>query len=222
MRLHGRLLRIGLFIPLYLVTMVLVHELGHAMTAAYVMPADIRLFVWPGVELYPDWGQRYPEAWPDRIPALTYVLPRPSQFVKRGTTPSGLPGYMVTDVAELERMKRSEHVSKLMGSAGTMLLALVSLLLIALLKPKGIALWLLSTGALLHVDLLAGTAFPIFFDARHLYFWGSATPEAVDALTGMGISQRVSVSAILVLALLHSLLLYYLLAIKLRRRGQPL
>jgi hypothetical protein len=190
--------------------MVLVHELGHATSAALLIPGDVRLYVYPGHELFPDWGRQFPETWPEKSPALTYV--RPDIPIGAWPFTPGTQGYAV--------MKRNDHLIRLMGSASTLLLALASLALIALLKPRGVALWILGAGALLHMDLLTGTVFPVFFDARHLYFWGGESPETVDALTGLGVPERISVTAVILVSTGLCVWHYWLLRFKLRRGRQ--
>jgi hypothetical protein len=215
MQRQGRFLRVLLIFPLYFLTMVVVHELGHALSAAYLVPGEIRLYVWPGYELYPDWGRQFPETWPERSPAMTYVLPDTAPGQWRFTP--GVPPYAVWNDGGPKTLERNVHLTRLMGSASTLLFALAALTLLTWLKPRGLMLWLLAAGALLHLDILTGTVFPVFFDARHLYFWGSSAPEAVDALAGIGVPAGVAITAIGVLSLLQSLWLYYLLALNPRR-----
>jgi hypothetical protein len=202
MRLRESLLRLLPIIPLYFVTMVLVHEAGHAVAASCLMPGDVRIYVWPGYELYPDPGRRFSEAWPEKTPAFTYVTyVRPDPLSAPWTYTPGIPPYAVWNGDTPAAMPRDVNVVKLMGAAATLLFSVAALCLLALLKPQGFVLWLLAAGALLHLDMLTGTVFPVLFGARHLYFWGGEAPEAVDALAGLGVPENIAVTAVILLSL---------------------
>ena len=215
MRRRERIRTLLLLAPLYFATMVLVHELGHATIAATLVPGDVRIYIWPGYEILPDWGRTFPESWPDKTIAMTYVRPQPPDMQWKFT--AGVPPYAVGEGDGVEKLGYAINLSKVMGSVSTLLVSLTALALILLLKPRGLALWLLAAGALLHLDILTGTVFPLAFDARHFYFWGSETPEALDALTQLGISRAGTTAAIVALSLLQFGGLYYVL----RVRGRP-
>ena len=108
-------------------------------------------------------------------------------------------------------LRRHESLIKLMGSTTTLLFGLLSLVLISLCKPEGLARWLLSAGSMLHLDMLAYTVFPMFFGTRHLILIGGALPQPVEALSGLGISNVFSIAAIVSLSLLQLGWLYHLL-----------
>lgn len=204
---QGRTLRLLLLVPLYFAAMVLLHELGHALTAGLLIPGEVRLYVWPGVELLPDVGREFPETWPARIPAMTYVRP---EVQMQWTYTPGIPPYVIKEAVDGQRIERNHNITKLMGSTITLLFSLASLGLIALLKPEGFARRLLAAGSLFHVDILLGTEMP-YFDARHLYFWGSERPEALDALADLGAPPSLAAAAILTVSLLELVALYRLM-----------
>lgn len=204
MRLQGRYIGILLIIPLYFAVMVLVHEFGHLAGVAYSTDAEARIYVWPGYEIYPDPGRRYVAQWPGRSPAFTDVR------ITSTVSPAELG-------AQIEDLMASHSFIMLMGSTATLLVSLVCLLLLTLLKPKGVLRWLCTSGALLNLDMLSYTVFPVFFNGAHLYYWGGTTPEPVVALAGLGVAQGLAVSAILLISLLQFAWLYHALQNKERQ-----
>jgi hypothetical protein len=219
--LQGRFLHILLTVPLFFLTMVLAHEAGHAVTAHYATRGEVRIYVWPGYELYPDPANTFPEAWPARTPAMTAVMPRPPQPVSLDTmAKAGLPSGIMISRREFYELRRHEHLMKLMGSTTTLLLALASLAALSLFKPKGTVLWLLAAGSLLHLDMLTYTLLPTLFGVRHLYWIGGEVSETLEALAGLGLKPGFSITAIVLLSLLQWVWLFYLLRVKLRRPVQ--
>lgn len=196
--------------------MVLVHEAGHAVAAEYATPAAIEIHVWPGYEVYPEFGKRTHEPWPKGAPAFTALYPQSAPI---GQDANGLRMFAF-DKNEMYLMQRHSSLIALMGTAATTLLALVSLSMISLFQPKGLVLWCLAAGSLLHLDMLTYAVLPTFVGVRHLYFIGGETAEPVDALSGLGFPVSFSLTAIILLSLLQCAWLYYLLRFRLHRGRQ--
>lgn len=196
--------------------MVLVHEAGHAVAAAYTTPAAIEIHVWPGYEVYPDFGERTRDPWPEGAPAFTSLTPQSAPI---GLDASGFRTFAF-DKGEMDLMQRHLPLIALMGTTATTFFALASLCLISLVQPKGLVLWWLAAGSLLHLDVLTYAVLPTFLGVRHLYFIGGETAEPVDALLGLGFPESFSLTAIILLSLLQCVWLYYLLRFKLRRVRQ--
>jgi len=204
-------------LPTFLVVMILIHEAGHAITASYSTDARVQIHIWPGYELYPDFGRRFQQIWPQGSPAVTTLSPRSPVQLARDAY-----GYyaVVFGRDEMERMQPHLPLIALMGTGATTFTAILALSLISLFKPKRLLLYCLATAALLHLDMLTYAVLPTFFGTRHLYFIGGETAEPVRALAGFGFSESASISGIILLSLLQLGWLYYLLRYKLRRPVQ--
>jgi hypothetical protein len=189
------LLSAAMLVAALLVLTILVHEAGHSITAEVVAGLDSRMYIWPGYELYPDFGSRYRSAWPN-TPAFVTVL-------------------QTSDAAYMLRLHYYENYILFMGSGLTQLVSLLSLCVMTLVRPKGILLWLLVSGSVLHYDMFTYTVFPLF-DLKHLIFWGGSVSEPLLALGRFGVPQYVAVPAIIGLSLLQFFWLYRLL----RKRHQ--
>ena len=212
--LQGRILRLLITFPAYLAVMILLHEAGHAVTAARSTDAKIQIHVWPGYELYPAFGNRFREKWPQGSPAVTTLSPASPTLLARDAYGS----YAVTFAEdEMRQMQPYLPLIALMGTAATTLSAFIALSLISLFKPKGLMLWCLAAGSLLHLDMLTYAVLPTFLGVRHLYFIGGETAEPVEALSGFGLPESLSIAAIILLSVMQCLWLYYLLTFKLRR-----
>ncbi len=201
MRFHGRWLRLLLIPPLYVLTMVLVHEMGHAWTIGHIPTVKSSIYIWPGYQVYPQIGMKFPEAWPEKTVAFTYVALY-SKFKPDGSDPLKHQGLLAQTVG---------HLALLAGSGATSLLSLLSLFLMSLFRPKGLCSWVLVAGSLMHLDMLTYTVFPVFFNVRHLILWAGEIPEPVEALFGLGVSRGFSVTAIILLSLVQFFWLYHLL-----------
>lgn len=197
--------------------MVLVHEAGHAVSAMYATDGVVQVHVWPGYELYPEFGNPTRGEWPRGSPAVTIVAPRPSASVTHDPASFRV---FTTDKNVMYRLQHHLGLISLMGTVATTLVALVALSLISLLRPKGLLMWCLVAGSQLHLDMLTYAFLPTFLGARHLYFLGGELPEPVNALSALGFPEGVSLTAIGLLSLLQWAWLYHLLRVKLRRPVQ--
>lgn len=177
--------------PVFLLAMILLHEAGHAGTAKLLAGVDCEIYVWPGFEIYPEFGHSHTARWNMGSLALTRVVPPESDAV-------------------LQRAMQYNDVILFMGSGFTQLLSLIALSVIAVARPRRVVLWLLVPLALLHIDMLSYTVFPLLH-LRHLLFWGGGHSETLMALGAAGIPQYVSVPAIVSLSLAQFFWLYLLL-----------
>lgn len=203
-------------IPLLMVT-ILVHETGHAVTARLLTGMKSEIHVWPGYQLYPKVGERYSLSWPEKSLAVTTLYP-PFPMLPANDF---LDGEKNPPVAWRFRGKVVEFSdwTMLMGSGATVLASLLSLLLIWILKPKGILLGALVLGSLMHFDMLTYSIFPVFFELPHLLVFGGSVPEPVRALTNLGVPDYFSVPAIIVLSIGEFSWLYLLLSRNVQARG---
>jgi hypothetical protein len=189
-----------LVMPVFLLAMILLHEAGHAGAVKLLVGIDCEIFIWPGFEIYPQFGHEQAAPWNGSL-AFTKVTP-----------PEG--------TAALQRVLDYHDVILFMGSGFTQLLSLMSLAALSLIRPQGMLLWLLVPGALLHTDMLSYTIFPLLH-MRHLVFWGGSNSETLIALAAGGIPQYVAVPAILLLSLGQFLWLSVLLRSRPLREKQP-
>jgi hypothetical protein len=180
-----------LVLPVFMSAMILLHEGGHAGTARLLAGIECEIYVWPGVEIYPDFGKEQLAPWNSKSLALTKVVPP-------------------ANAAVLQQVMDYNNVILFMGSGFTQLLSLLALVVITLVRPKGILLWLLAPCALLHLDMLSYTVFPLLH-LRHLLLWGGSHSETLIALGAAGIPQYVSVPVIVLLSLGQFYWLYRLL-----------
>ena len=179
-----------LVVPAFLAAMILLHEAGHAGTAQALTGIECQIYIWPGIEIYPQFGSDQLMPWNAKSLALTKVV-------------------VPDSAATLQRVLDHNNLILFMGSGFTQLLSLLSLLAISLLRPKGILRRLLIAGALLHIDMLSYTVFPLFH-LRHLLFWGGNHSETLMALGAVGIPLYLSVPVIVLLSLGQFFWLYLL------------
>jgi hypothetical protein len=138
-----------------------VHELGHAFTAVALGGQFYRLYVWPGIELWPELGQPYPQEWAGNI-GLTSM-----EFADHwGEWQRGL--------------------VYLMGSGSNMLLAAAALAALWIFKPAGLLRSVLFAETIMFIDLPMYTFLPLV-GLRHYIFAGGETPEPLDGAVRMGI-----------------------------------
>ncbi|MGV3590798.1 MAG: hypothetical protein ACO1PZ_03845 [Gammaproteobacteria bacterium] len=181
---RGALLAAG-----YFLAMIIVHELGHIAALHVVSDAHIRVSVWPGYELYPMPGQRFRGTWPARGVVVVepyWILAKPGEV---------LPASILATRGNEHHRELQKHsgLLKFMGAGATTLLSLICLILLTIRKPRAGLAVLFITGALLHVDMLSYTIFPLFLDAPHLYFFGGSEPEPLNGLVEMGLPQHLAV-----------------------------
>lgn len=197
-----------LLAPVVFMASVVIHEIGHAYAISKTGAANPIILVWPGYVIYPDFGEKVDLIWPGKSFAITEAMPISQETTHIG--PSLHPP--IAPTLDHERIRENESIIVLMGVVATTVTSLYSLACISLFRPRGILLWVLAGFSLMHIDALAYTIFPVFFDAPHFLFWGGTISEPITSLTDLGLSQTVCVTLILVLSIVQFVWLYLLLS----------
>lgn len=149
-----------------------VHELGHGITAKALGGEFRGLYVFPGVQVWPNAGQSYEGDWGLNV-GLAVTAPG----------------------AGWGRWERG--LVSLMGSGATMGLAVVALVSLWLLQPQGWLSHVLVAESLLYVDILFYTVLPAWFGMRHWFFFGGQTPEPLDGAELMGCPRWMFIALVL-------------------------
>jgi hypothetical protein len=207
---------VAISIPIIFIFSVLIHEYGHVLGAKIVGADNLNVYVWPGYELTPKFGEAYNGKWPKGAIGFGVFLPKNNPnisfnidiFSELSSTPS-------LNIQSLKPkytpITRTQHgVIALMGSALNLIISFISALLIYKFKPKGIWFVITACGSFLFYDILFYTVFPIFLSLPHLIFWGGNVAEPIIALSNLGIDQNISITLIILLSILQSLFLYKL------------
>jgi hypothetical protein len=189
-----------LTITVFLVTLILawalsliLHELGHGLTAQLLGGQIAWLRVWPGIEVWPSPGQVSEGWWGTAIAILGY---------------SPGPGWGTNSW--------QSAVVGLMGSGSNLLLAALALGILWLLRPRGWLRLLLMAEALLFADLLLYCTLPEFFRLPHYLVFGGNAAEPVNSAEALGCPRWVFV---LLVGLVSALMVWGLVAY--RRRSRP-
>ncbi len=156
-------LRFALIMALTALLGLLVHELGHGLTAAALGGRFTGLYVWPGVQVWPHPGAPYPREWQGWFGVATYL---PGADWQRGGWRFGL--------------------VSLMGSGTNFLLAALALGCLWLCRPRGGVRLVLLAEACMFLDLTAYTFFPLL-GLRHFLLIGGRIPEPLNGALEMGI-----------------------------------
>lgn len=155
----------------FLVTLALVwvaslilHEVGHGLTAQALGGQVNWLRVRPGIEVWPLPGQRSKGPWGDTaIAAVGYT-----------TGPDWGPGSW------------QDGVVGIMGSGSNLLLAALALGSLWLFRPRGWLRLLLMAQALMFADLLLYCTLPEFFGLPHYLFYGGDVAEPLNGAERLG------------------------------------
>lgn len=164
-----------------------VHELGHGFTAKLLGGGFHSLYVWPGVEIWPDFAQPYPGEWSGNIGMARLDFP--------DDWSAWQPGLVY-----------------LMGSGSNMLAGALALVLLWVLHPAGLLRILLVAETIMFIDLPFYTFLPLI-GLRHYVIVGGETPEPLDGAIRMGIPAW----AFLIIVGVSSILMVWGLASYLRR-----
>jgi len=216
------ILLVLLGMPAFFIFSFFLHEVGHALTAFYFDMTDISMYFWPGFNI------SFIMNGNDLFPNVTFesVNNRGANFMaSTGFNPPKLPENQISNIANyivftdynLPKLpyklpENQDGYISLMGSGLNYLLSLASIIYLYLTKQRGILFILAVAGAFLFYDILSYTIFPIFFDLRHLIFWGGTAPEPILALTKLGINQNFSVTFIIIVSIIHMLYLYKIMS----------
>jgi hypothetical protein len=173
------------------------HELGHGLTAQALGGDFAWLCVWPGIEVWPSPGKPVEGEWGTAIMRLAY------------TTGPGWGSDSWQD-----------GVVSLMGSGTNLLLAAVALGSLWLFRPQGWLRLLLMAQALMFADLLLYCTLPEFLGLPHYLVFGGSSTEPVDGAEALGCPRAVFIA----LTVLLSALMTWALVAYLRRdrRGDRL
>jgi hypothetical protein len=185
---------------------VITHEVGHAIAAEIDGSFDVRLYMWPGIQVYPDFGGERFETWPGTTLALTHITPV-LNLISAPSTELG------RDISSSESELQEEHlpIIQLMGCGINLLISLICLTLLLTLKPQaqGWTFKILFLGSLFYYDLLTYTVFPYFFNAPHLLFVGGNDSEPLIALQSLGVAEPLAAGMIIVISSLLTVLAYF-------------
>jgi len=169
------------FFPLAFIGLI-VHELAHGLTAEVLGGEFLALWVFPGIELWPDFGAPY-----DGI--FTYF---------------GLVRYLSgMDWTDTER-----GWATLMGAGSTFIVSIIALIALLLSKPRN--RWLrytLISLALWYFDMLTYTIFPQL-GLQHWIVLGGGTPEPVIGAEKLGVDRMLFTVGIAVTCTAMSLALW--------------
>ena len=116
---------------------VILHEFGHVVTAE-ILGYDVHIvYIFPGYQLYPDFGATFVGEWPTGRVAYTEV--------RSGTVFEAVPSNV-----QLELQMSDWRIAciKLMGSGFTWLISVIRLIAIRFLKPWSIFFYFLFVGLL--------------------------------------------------------------------------
>lgn len=194
-------------IPLYFILTVLTHEIGHAVTGKAVGLGTPIIHVWPGIQLYPDFGATLSsDDLHKRFVASVSFLPESKNLML--DFPKQHEFWNLTPTIKLSS-KRPHHEDSsssfvgFMGSGTTYFFSVVCIIFLLMFKPKGVLRNLIVLGSFLFYDILCYTVLPVFFGAPHLIVIGSNEPEPINAMVAMGIPFDVSVTLVIALCLIQ-------------------
>lgn len=140
-----------------------VHELGHGLATLALGGEFHALYVWPGIEIWPDPGQRLTARSMSNIGLVQ--LDFPSEWAEDGW---------------------QEGLIGLMGSGSNLVAAALALLALRALRPTGWLFYLLATESLMFLDILLYTFLPLI-GLRHFFFIGGSHPEPLVSAMMLGI-----------------------------------
>lgn len=168
----------------------ILHELGHGLTAQALGGNFTWLRVWPGIEVWPSPGRPVEGDWGTAIMRLAYT-----------TGPGWGPDSW------------QDGVVSLMGSGTNLLLAALALRCLWWFRPRGWLRLLLVAQALMFADLLLYCTLPEFLGLPHYLVFGGSSIEPVDGAEVLGCPRGVFIG----LAVLLSALMTWALVAYLRR-----
>lgn len=208
--------RLIVALPLGLIAVVILHEMGHALGAVLVGWDTPAIYIWPGVELYPGFAEAFVGNWPDNALGLTQ-LPSPQVnhlfivFNDANVISTPQP-QLVSVLPGLSSAPNTPEHAAIVGLMGSGLTLIISVVCLGLLLVKGITGWrrrLLVIGALFYLDFVTYCIFPGMFKLPHLVVFGGTQPEPVDALVALGFPRILVFLLCILLAALHTRLLMH-------------
>ena len=174
---------------------VIIHESGHLITAELLGKSNNTLYVWPGIEIYPQFSTELTRDWPDSSLSILYAFPKPE----------------INGIIDLSDWRRTLGIIKLMGSVSTLIVSMLSILILLVFRPIAPIRNALLVGSFFYYDILTYTVFPHFFNLKHLIVIGGSDPEPITALKAIGFSTANSIQLILSICLFVMLSQLYVL-----------
>jgi len=140
-----------------------VHELGHGSTAQFLGGTFRGLYVWPGIQIWPSFGEQFQGEWQGFVGVVSYSYGE--DWLQDGW---------------------QVGLVQLMGSGANLILAILSLSALWAIRPrKWIRLFLLAE-AFVFTDMLFYTFLPLI-GLRHWFFFGGDSAEPLLGATKLGI-----------------------------------
>lgn len=140
-----------------------VHEVGHGLTTVALGGKFHALYVWPGIEIWPNPGQRLTTRRMSNIGLAR--LDFPEKWREDGW---------------------QEGLIGIMGSGSNLIAAALALLALRMLRPTGWLFYLLAAESLMFLDILLYTFLPLI-GLRHFFFVGGFHPEPLVSARMIGI-----------------------------------
>jgi len=182
---------LALFVPTMLVVAfisLLLHETGHGLTAKWLGGKFEAMYVFPGREIWPDFGQRYTGHW-DGYFGLAETCPAP----------------------DWEPYGWQDGLVYLMGSGTSLILSALALSSLLIFKPKGIlARMFLFSESLMYLDIVSYTIFPSM-GLKHFLFFGGKFAEPLIGAIWMGIPKSMFMLFIVIIFIIFTVALASLL-----------
>jgi hypothetical protein len=171
----SKILTVIVFVILLIVIIilaVLLHEFGHGWTAELLGGEFLSVYVYPGIQVWPEFGVPFSGEW-DGYAALMYYNQGPHW------EPGGWQPGLVS----------------LMGSGANLLFSFIALLALWAFQPRGLVKLILAAEGLMYMDIVLYT-FATLAGGRHLLFIGGEEPEPLVGAMAMGIPRDVFLAAV--------------------------
>jgi hypothetical protein len=175
---------------------VLIHEMGHALITKSVGYNIDKIYIFPGYQLYPKFGDEFIGEWPHGQIAFTQI--------RLGTIFESIP---IKEQIELLENGWRPALIQLMGSGLTWFVSVMCLITLRFLKPWSILFYLMLVGSVFYYDIVFYVIFPYYFEVPHMVFWGGDTSEPVVALNKLGLDMGISAVLILLICSIQTIYL---------------
>ncbi|WP_414827967.1 hypothetical protein [Alteromonas sp. H39] len=154
-------------VPLFLLSTIVLHESGHALTAYVLGVENISIRIWPGFTLFSTFSDY--------------------EYLMRLQSP--MTGVASTDLFFLPETfsQMDGGLCMLMGSGVTFIISLICLFWYVVYRPSGKQQACCIAGMLLVYDAFTYVIFPTVFGVRHLIVIGGNKPEPLIALEYLGV-----------------------------------
>ena len=190
-----KLLLIALLLPIGFVLSVLTHEFGHGLGAKIVGSHVEFIHVWPGYQIFPEFGEPATYEWPKGAVAemgVSKYLEEESRFFGSGFT-----------ISE----EWTATIIPILGSGINWVISIFFLAVLHFLKPNGVWLIISLTGATFYYDIFTSVIFPHFFNLPRLVFIGANYSEPILAFSHVNVSPHFTSTFIVSICVLQSILL---------------